>query len=156
MLFPKGLRAGVLLYALLITAIFSLLLTFYLSRRDAAIGIYKAGLEKRQALAMAYLTKEDAEKQKGKQGSLAFVQGQATYQKEKDQLHVEVQTSSGFNYSFSLRLKEETDKEPSSSEEKKEGKESRDSKEREASPSPSSADKEDALAASSEQETTSP
>ncbi|CZE37937.1 competence protein CglD [Streptococcus pneumoniae] len=63
----KKVKAGVLLYAVTIAAIFSLLLQFYLNRQIAHYQDYALNKEKLVAFAMAKRTKDKAEQESGEQ-----------------------------------------------------------------------------------------
>ena len=61
----KKVKAGVLLYAVTIAAIFSLLLQFYLNRQVANHRDYDLNKEKLIAFAMAKRTKDKVEQESG-------------------------------------------------------------------------------------------
>ena len=106
----KKVKAGVLLYAVTIAAIFSLLLQFYLNRQVAHHQDYALNKEKLIAFAMAKRTKDKAEQESGEQ---AFNLGQVSYQNKKTGLVTRVRTSkSQYEFIFpSVKIKEEkTDK----------------------------------------------
>ena len=103
-------KAGVLLYAVTIAAIFSLLLQFYLNRQVAHHRDYALNKEKLIAFAMAKLTKDKVEQESGEQ---AFNLGQVSYQNKKTSLMTRVRTpKSQYEFIFpSVKIKEEkTDK----------------------------------------------
>ena len=106
----KKVKAGVLLYAVTIAAIFSLLLQFYLNRQVAHYQDYALNKEKLVAFAMAKRTKDKVEQESGEQ---AFNLGQVSYQNKKTSLVTRVRTSKS-QYEFllpSVKIKEEkTDK----------------------------------------------
>ena len=103
-------KAGVLLYAVTIAAIFSLLLQFYLNRQVAHHRDYALNKEKLIAFAMAKRTKDKVEQESGEQ---AFNLGQVSYQNKKISLVTRVRTQKN-QYEFifpSVKIKEEkTDK----------------------------------------------
>lgn len=102
----KKVKAGVLLYAVTMAAIFSLLLQFYLNRQVAYYQDYALNKEKLVAFAMAKRTKDKAEQESGEQ---AFNLGQVSYQNKKTSLVTRVRTPKG-QYEFifpSVKLKEE-------------------------------------------------
>ena len=106
----KKVKAGVLLYAVTIAAIFSLLLQFYLNRQVAHYQDYALNKEKLVAFAMAKRTKDKAEQESGKQ---AFNLGQVSYQNKKTSFVTTVHTpKSQYEFIFpSVKIKEEkTDK----------------------------------------------
>ena len=106
----KKVKAGVLLYAVTVAAIFSLLLQFYLNRQVAHYQDYALNKEKLVAFAMAKRTKDKVEQESGEQ---AFNLGQVSYQNMKTSLVTMVRTTkSRYEFIFpSVKIKEEkTDK----------------------------------------------
>ena len=106
----KKVKAGVLLYAVTIAAIFSLLLQFYLNRQVAHHQDYALNKEKLVAFAMAKRTKDKIDKESGEQ---AFNLGQVSYQNKKIGLVTTVRTpKSQYEFIFPpVKIKEEeTDK----------------------------------------------
>lgn len=63
MLLKKRVKAGILLYALLMLAIFSLLLQFYLTYQRAEAHLLVANRQTTQAYLMAHMTKQQVEKE---------------------------------------------------------------------------------------------
>ena len=106
----KKVKAGVLLYAVTMAAIFSLLLQFYLNRQAAHYQDYALNKERLLAFAMAKRTKDKVDKESGEQ---AFNLGQVSYQNKKTSLVTRVRTQKN-QYEFifpSVKIKEEkTDK----------------------------------------------
>ena len=103
-------KAGVLIYAVTIAAIFSLLLQFYLNRQVAHYQDYALNKEKLIAFAMAKRTKDKTEQESGEQ---TFNLGQVSYQNKKTSLMTTVHTpKSQYEFIFpSVKIKEEkTDK----------------------------------------------
>lgn len=103
-------KAGVLLYAVAIAAIFSLLLQFHLNRQVAHYQDYALNKEKLLAFAMAKRTKDKVEQESGEQ---SFNLGQVSYQNKKTSLVTTVRTpKSQYEFLFpSVKIKEEkTDK----------------------------------------------
>lgn len=103
-------KAGVLIYAVTVAAIFSLLLQFYLNRQVAHYQDYALNKEKLLAFAMAKRTKDKIEQESGEQ---AFNLGQVNYQNKKTSLVTTVRTpKSQYEFLFpSVKIKEEkTDK----------------------------------------------
>ncbi len=103
-------KAGVLLYAVTMAAIFSLLLQFYLNRQVAHYQDYALNKEKLIAFAMAKRTKDKVEQESGEQ---VFNLGQVSYQNKKTGLVTTVRTpKSQYEFLFPLvKIKEEkTDK----------------------------------------------
>ena len=106
----KKVKAGVLIYAVTMAAIFSLLLQFYLNRQVAHHRDYALNKEKLIAFAMAKRTKDKVEQESGEQ---AFNLGQVSYQNKKTSLMTRVRTpKSQYEFIFpSVKIKEEkTDK----------------------------------------------
>ena len=99
-------KAGVLLYAVTVAAIFSLLLQFYLNRQVAHYQDYALNKEKLIAFAMAKRTKDKVDKESGEQ---AFNLGQVSYQNKKASLTTVVRTpKSQYEFLFpSVKIKEE-------------------------------------------------
>lgn len=102
----KKVKAGVLLYAVTMAAIFSLLLQFYLNRQVAYYQDYALNKEKLVAFAMAKRTKDKVEQESGEQ---AFNLGQVSYQNKKTNLMTRVRTpKSQYEFIFpSVKIKEE-------------------------------------------------
>ena len=102
----KKVKAGVLLYAVTMAAVFSLLLQFYLNRQVANHRDYALNKEKLIAIAMAKRTKDKAEQESGEQ---VFNLGQVSYQNKKIGLVTTVRTQKN-QYEFifpSVKIKEE-------------------------------------------------
>ena len=102
----KKVKAGVLLYAVTMAAIFSLLLQFYLNRQVAHYQDYALNKEKLVAFAMAKRTKDKAEQESGEQ---IFNLGRVSYQNKKTGLVTTVRTQKN-QYEFifpSVKIKEE-------------------------------------------------
>lgn len=106
----KKVKAGVLLYAVTMAAIFSLLLQFYLNRQVAHYQDYALNKEKLVAFAMAKRTKDKVEQESGEQ---PFNLGQVSYQNKKAALVTRVSTDkSQYEFLFpSVKIKEEKKKE---------------------------------------------
>ena len=102
----KKVKAGVLLYAVIMAAIFSLLLQFYLNRQVAHYQDYALNKEKLIAFAMAKRTKDKVDKESGEQ---TFNLGQVSYQNKKTSLVTTVHTpKSQYEFIFpSVKIKEE-------------------------------------------------
>ena len=102
----KKVKAGVLLYAVTIAAIFSLLLQFYLNRQVAHYQDYALNKEKLVAFAMAKRTKDKVDKESGEQ---TFNLGQVSYQNKKTSLVTRIRTpKSQYEFIFpSVKIKEE-------------------------------------------------
>ena len=102
----KKVKAGVLLYAVTMAAIFSLLLQFYLNRQVAHHRDYTLNKEKLIAFAMAKRTKDKVEQESGEQ---SFNLGQVSYQNKKTSLVTRVRMpKSQYEFIFpSVKIKEE-------------------------------------------------
>ena len=102
----KKVKAGVLLYAVTVAAIFSLLLQFYLNRQVAHHRDYALNKEKLIAFAMAKRIKDKLDKESGEQ---TFNLGQVSYQNKKTSLVTRVRTpKSQYEFIFpSVKIKEE-------------------------------------------------
>ena len=102
----KKVKAGVLIYAVTMAAIFSLLLQFYLNRQVAHYQDYALNKEKLIAFAIAKRTKDKVEQESGEQ---AFNLGQVNYQNKKTSLMTTVHTpKSQYEFIFpSVKIKEE-------------------------------------------------
>ncbi|HEP1840033.1 TPA: competence protein ComGG [Streptococcus suis] len=134
MLLKKKVKAGILLYALLMLAVFSLLLQFYLHRQEAESRLVQVVRQEATAYIMAQMILDKVEqdlqvekivtgavvnekeanlttgsKQKEDGGRVSFQEGQARYQLKGDQLLVAVElTSDGlYTYQFPLGLSSE-------------------------------------------------
>ena len=102
----KKVKAGVLIYAVTMAAIFSLLLQFYLNRQVTHHRDYALNKEKLIAFAMAKRTKDKVEPASGEQ---TFNLGQVSYQNKKTSLVTTVRTpKSQYEFIFpSVKIKEE-------------------------------------------------
>ena len=89
-------KAGVLLYAVTMAAIFSLLLQFYLNRQVAHHKDFSLNKEKLVAFAMAKRSKDKAEQESGER---VFNLGKVTYQNTKTGFATSVRMNKG-NYEF--------------------------------------------------------
>ena len=89
-------KAGVLLYAATMAAIFSLLLQFYLHRQVAHHKDFALNKEKLTAFAMAKRSKDKAEKESGEQ---VFNLGKVRYHNTKTGFATSVRMNKG-NYEF--------------------------------------------------------
>ena len=92
----KKVKAGVLLYAVTMAAIFSLLLQFYLNRQVAHHKDYTLNKEKLVAFAMAKRSKNKAEQESGER---VFNLGKVTYQNTKTGFATSVRMNKD-NYEF--------------------------------------------------------
>jgi len=116
----KKVEAGILLYALLMAAVFSLLLQFYLNRQVSSQRLQLFNRERTEAYAMAVLTKATA---KDDNGEMEFEQGKAVYRRQGKNLEISSQLSGGHSYSFTFTIskkEEEKAKEDKKPTEKKE------------------------------------
>lgn len=126
-MFKIKVKAGILLYALFMAAVFSLLLQFYLNRQVANQRLFQANRDRTEAYALAVLTKETATEESGQ---LVFDQGSTHYRRQGNMLEVSSQLANQKSYSFYFESKKESEKED------KEAKDSKDTKKSKA-PSPS-------------------
>ena len=126
-MFKIKVKAGILLYALFMAAVFSLLLQFYLNRQVANQRLFQANRERTEAYALAVLTKETATEESGQ---LAFDKGNTQYRRQGNMLEVSSQLANQKSYSFYFESKKEPEKKD------KEAKDSKDTKKTKA-PSPS-------------------
>ena len=98
-MWKKKVEAGILLYALLMAAVFSLLLQFYLNRQVSSQRLQLFDRERTEAYAMAVLTKATA---KDDSGEMEFEQGKSVYRRQGKNLEISSQLSSGHSYSFTF------------------------------------------------------
>lgn len=98
-MWKKKVEAGILLYALLMAAVFSLLLQFYLNRQVSSQRLQLFNRERTEAYAMAVLTKATA---KDDSGEMEFEQGKAVYRRQGKNLEISSQLSSSHSYSFTF------------------------------------------------------
>lgn len=113
----KKVKAGVLLYALLMAAIFSLLLQFYLHRQVAERRILKTSQDRLQAYALVQLA---LEKGKGdeKASEIHLKSGVVQLQQDPGFLHAQAKMD-GESYEFVLPVREEKESRKSKKEKKK-------------------------------------
>lgn len=113
----KKVKAGVLLYALLMAAIFSLLLQFYLHRQVAEKRILKTSQDRLRAYALVQLA---LEKGKGdeKASEIHLKSGVVQLQQDPGFLHAQAKMD-GESYEFVLPVREEKDSRKSKKEKKK-------------------------------------
>ena len=120
-MWKKKVEAGILLYALLMAAVFSLLLQFYLNRQVSSQRLQLFNMERTEAYAMAVLTKATA---KDDSGEMEFEQGKAVYRRQGKNLEISSRLSSGHSYSFTFTIskkeeeKAKEDKKPTDKKEK--------------------------------------
>lgn len=120
MLKKKKVRAGVLLYALVMAGIFSLLLQFYLNRQVAHHQDYVLNKEKLVAYAMAKRTYERANSESGEQ---SFNVGKSTYRSDEKFFTTTISTEKNqFEFRFPP-LKKTDDKTKKTEKKSKEGSE---------------------------------
>lgn len=113
----KKVKAGVLLYALLMAAIFSLLLQFYLHRQVAGKRILKTSQDRLRAYALVQLA---LEKGKGdeKASEIHLKSGVVQQQQDPGFLHAQAKMD-GESYEFVLPVREEKESRKSKKEKKK-------------------------------------
>ena len=126
-------KAGILLYALFMAAVFSLLLQFYLNRQVTNQRLFQANRERTEAYAMAVLTKETVTEESGQ---LTFDQGSTHYRRQGKMLEVSSQLANQKSYSFYFESKKEPEKKAKDDKPSKNAKESKE-------PSPSTDKKSD-------------
>lgn len=112
----KKVKAGVLLYALLMAAIFSLLLQFYLHRQVAEKRILKTSQDRLRAYALVQLA---LEKGKGdeKASEIHLKSGVVQLQQDPGFLHAQAEMD-GESYEFVLPVREEKESRKSKKEKK--------------------------------------
>ena len=113
----KKVKAGVLLYALLMAAIFSLLLQFYLHRQVAEKRILKTSQDRLRAYALVQLA---LEKGKGdeKASEIHLKSGVVQLQQDPGFLHAQAKMD-GESYEFVLPVREEKESKKAKKEKKK-------------------------------------
>jgi len=113
----KKVKAGVLLYALLMAAIFGLLLQFYLHRQVAEKRILKTSQDRLRAYALVQLA---LEKGKGdeKASEIHLKSGVVQLQQDPGFLHAQAKMD-GESYEFVLPVREEKESRKSKKEKKK-------------------------------------
>ena len=129
-------KAGILLYALFMAAVFSLLLQFYLNRQVTNQRLFQANRERAEAYALAVLTKETVTEESGQ---LTFDKGSTHYRRQGNILEVSSQLANQKSYSFYFESKKEPEKNAKDAKEGKDSKNAKESKE----PSPSTDKKSD-------------
>lgn len=99
-------KAGILLYALFMAAVFSLLLQFYLNRQVLNQRLFQANQERAEAYALAVLTKDTVTEDSGQ---LAFDQGSTHYRRQGKILEISSQLVNQRTYSFYFENKKEAE-----------------------------------------------
>lgn len=112
----KKVKAGVLLYALLMAAIFSLLLQFYLHRQVAERRILKTSQDRLRAYALVQLALEKR-KSDEKTSEIHLKSGVVQLQQDTDFLHAQAKMD-GESYEFVLPVREEKESKKSQKEKK--------------------------------------
>lgn len=113
----KKVKAGVLLYALLMAAIFSLLLQFYLHRQVAERRILKMSQDRLRAYALVQLALEKG-KSDEKTSEIHLKSGTVQLQQDTGFLHAQAEMD-GKSYEFVLPVREEKESSKSQKEKKK-------------------------------------
>lgn len=113
----KKVKAGVLLYALLMAAIFSLLLQFYLHRQVAERRILKTSQDRLRAYALVQLALEKR-KSDEKTSEIHLKSGTVQLKKDTGFLHAQAKMD-GESYEFVLPVREEKESKKSQKEKKK-------------------------------------
>ena len=112
----KKVKAGVLLYALLMAAIFSLLLQFYLHRQVAERRILKTSQDRLRAYALVQLALEKR-KSDEKTSEIHLKSGDVQLQQDTGFLHAQAKMN-GESYEFGLPVREEKENKKSQKEKK--------------------------------------
>ena len=112
----KKVKAGVLLYALLMAAIFSLLLQFYLHRQVAERRILKTSQDRLRAYALVQMALEKR-KSDEKTSEIHLKSGVVQLQQDTDFLHAQAKMD-GESYEFVLPVREEKESKKSQKEKK--------------------------------------
>ena len=112
----KKVKAGVLLYALLMAAIFSLLLQFYLHRQVAERRILKMSQDRLRAYALVQLALEKR-KSDEKTSEIHLKSGTVQLQQDTGFLHAQAEMD-GESYEFVLPVREEKESKKSQKEKK--------------------------------------
>ena len=112
----KKVKAGVLLYALLMAAIFSLLLQFYLHRQVAERRILKTSQERLRAYALVQMALEKR-KSDEKTSEIHLKSGVVQLQQDTGFLHAQAEMD-GESYEFVLPVREEKESKKSQKEKK--------------------------------------
>ncbi len=113
----KKVKAGVLLYALLMAAIFSLLLQFYLHRQVAERRILKTSQDRLRAYALVQMALEKR-KSDEKTSEIHLKSGTVQLKKDTGSLHAQAEMD-GESYEFVLPVREEKESEKAKKEKKK-------------------------------------
>ena len=112
----KKVKAGVLLYALLMAAIFSLLLQFYLHRQVAERRILKMSQDRLRAYALVQMALEKR-KSDEKTSEIHLKSGTVQLKKDTGFLHAQAEMD-GESYEFVLPVREEKESKKSQKEKK--------------------------------------
>ena len=112
----KKVKAGVLLYALLMAAIFSLLLQFYLHRQVAERRILKTSQDRLRTYALVQLALEKR-KSDEKTSEIHLKSGTVQLKKDTGFLHAQAEMD-GESYEFVLPVREEKESKKSQKEKK--------------------------------------
>ena len=112
----KKVKAGVLLYALLMAAVFSLLLQFYLHRQVAEKRILKTSQDRLRAYALVQLALEKR-KSDEKTSEIHLKSGVVQLQQDTGFLHAQAKMN-GESYEFVLPVREEKESKKSQKEKK--------------------------------------
>ena len=113
----KKVKAGVLLYALLMAAVFSLLLQFYLHRQVAERRILKTSQDRLRAYALVQLALEKR-KSDEKASEIHLKSGVVQLQQDTGFLHAQAEMD-GESYAFVLPVREEKESRKSKKKKKK-------------------------------------
>ena len=103
-MWKQKVKAGIMLYALFMAAVFSLLLQFYLQRQTANHRNFTLNRERTQAYAMALLANENSKQREFDKG---YVQDQKS---EKELILTVTMTGHRYQFSFSAKKEKQMDK----------------------------------------------
>lgn len=106
MFLKKRLKAGILLYALIMVSLFALFLQFYSSRLEANQKKLTEMRQSQTAYFIAYLARENVSKQIPS-GQLQCDKGSCAYQVKDKKIHVRVILKTGQTYSYVLPMHSE-------------------------------------------------
>ena len=112
----KKVKAGVLLYALLMAAVFSLLLQFYLHRQVAERRILKTSQDRLRAYALVQMALEKR-KSDEKTSEIHLKSGTVQLKKDSGFLHAQAEMN-GESYEFVLPVREEKESKKAKKEKK--------------------------------------
>lgn len=104
MILQKRVKGGILLYALLMLAVFSLLLQFYLHSQNALTQEHVASRDSNYAYLMAHLTMDNIDPKKQPSGHITFTGGESSYQQTEKQMEIIIKLKTGHTYQYHFPL----------------------------------------------------